>query len=157
MRRPAANPDEARLEPLLQKWADGKATLKDVRGYTDEELYSIARTAYLFFHQGKLQQARVLFQGLYAVNPADPYFARALGVVEFAAGNQTGALSAWDVAIKLAPKDPSAWVGRAEVKLALRQKAQAQEDLRRAEQVAAPDDPLRPKITALLRGLSRAR
>ncbi|MGA9520775.1 MAG: tetratricopeptide repeat protein [Myxococcaceae bacterium] len=143
------------MQQMLQKWAEGKATLKDVRGYTDEELYSIARTAYIFYHQGKLAEARVLFQGLYAVNPTDPYFAKALGVVEFAAGNHTGALTAWDVAIKLAPNDPGAWVGRAEVKIALQQQAQAVEDLRRAAHVAAPDDPLKPKISAMLAALTR--
>ena len=72
---------EARLVQQLQKWADGKATLKDVRGYSDEELYSIARTAYFFYYQGRINEARTLFQGLYAVNPLDAYFAKALGVV----------------------------------------------------------------------------
>ena len=63
--------EEARLLMQLQKWADGKATLKDVRGYSDEELYAIAKTAYFFYYQGRLDEARTLFQGLYAVNPAD--------------------------------------------------------------------------------------
>ena len=44
---PEAPPSEAALIARLQKWADGKATLKDVRGYTDEELYSIARKSRL--------------------------------------------------------------------------------------------------------------
>ena len=125
-----SEPRDAQLAALLQKWADGRATLKDVRGYSDEELYSIARTAYFFYHQGRLNEARTLFQGLYAVNPADPYFARALGVVELAAGNGQGALAAYDVAIKLAPDDAQGYVGRAEVKLTLGQRPAAVEDLR---------------------------
>lgn len=155
MRAPKELSDETRTEQLLQKWADGKATLKDVRGYSDDELYAIARTAYVFFYQGKLQQARTLFQGLYAVNPVDPYFAKALGVIEFAAGNATGSLAAWDVAIKLAPSDPSAYVGRAEVRIAANQKAQAVEDLRRAGQLAKDADPIKAKISALLASLTR--
>ena len=142
--------EEQRTQVLLQKWADGKATLKDVRGYTDEELYAIARTAYTFFYQGKIAQVRTLFQGLYAVNPVEPYFARALGVIEFAAGNPTGAISAYDVAIKLAPNDPGAWVGRAEVKIASNQKASAAEDLRRAQALATEDEALKGKISAML-------
>ncbi len=140
---------------LLQQWADGKATLRDVRGYSDDELYAIARTAYVYYYQGRIPEARTLFQGLYAVNPTDPYFAKALGVVEFAAGNPQGSLAAWDVAIKLAPEDPAAWVGRAEVKIASNQKAQAAEDLRRALQVSRPEEPLKPKISAMLAGLTR--
>ncbi|MFZ5470404.1 MAG: SycD/LcrH family type III secretion system chaperone [Myxococcota bacterium] len=148
-------PKDAKLLALLQRWADGKATLKDVRGYSDEELYAVARTAYFYFYQGRVQEARTLFQGLYAVNPLDPYFAKALGVVELAAGNGQGALAAYDVAVKLAPKDTSAYVGRAEVKVAMGQKAQALEDLRQAAQLARSDDVQKPKISAMLAALSR--
>ena len=34
--------DDVGLAQRLQKWADGKATLKDVRGYTDEDVLKIA-------------------------------------------------------------------------------------------------------------------
>ncbi len=148
-------PDEAKSLQLLQKWADGKTTLREVRGYTDEELYAIAKVAYVYYFQGRIPEARTLFQGLYAVNPAEPYFAKALGVVEFAAGNPQGALAAWDVALKLAPDDPAAWVGRAEVKLASGQKGAAAEDLKRAAAVCKAEDPLMGKINALIAGLNR--
>lgn len=139
----------------LQRWADGKATLKEVRGYSDEELYAVAKTAYFFFYQGRINEARTLFQGLYAVNPLDAYFAKALGVVEFAAGNGQGALAAYDVAIKLSPSDAGAYAGRAEVKLALGQKSQALDDLRRAAQVAKEGDPIKPKVSAMLAAIPR--
>ena len=139
----------------LQRWADGKATLKDVRGYTDEELFSIARTAYYFFYQGKLGEARTLFQGLYAVNPLDAYVAKALGVVEHAAGNPQGALAAYDVALKVSPQDAAAYVGRAEVKIALGQKREAVDDLNRAQQLCRDQEDLKAKVSAMLQSLSR--
>lgn len=145
--------DEAGLASRVQRWADGKATLKDVRGYSDEELYSIARTAYFFYYQGRLNEARTLFQGLYAVNPTDAYFAKALGVAEMAAGNPQGASAAYDVAIKIAPDDPAAYVGRAEVRISQGQRAQAIDDLRRAGQLSTADDALKAKISALLGAL----
>lgn len=154
---PDSPQDEERLAQTLQRWADGKATLREVRGYTDDELYSIARTAYLFFYQGRINEARTLFQGLYAVNPTDAYFAKALGVVELAAGNPQGAQAAYDVALKLAPNDAQAFVGRAEVKLSLGQKAQALEDLRRAVALAPAEDPLARKAAAMVSALTRAR
>jgi type III secretion system low calcium response chaperone LcrH/SycD len=151
--------DEAvALAQRLQKWADGKSTLKDVRGYTDEELYSIARMGYFFFYQGKINEARTVFQGLYAVNPTDTYFAKALGVVEMAAGNAQGAAAAYDVALKIAPRDSAAYVGRAEVRLAMSQKPQAIEDLRRAQQFltdSSVDRALHGKISAMLQSLVR--
>ncbi len=146
---------EAALAARLQKWADGKATLKDVRGYTDEELFSIARTGYFFFYQGKVGEARTVFQGLYAINPLEPYFAKALGVVEMASGNAQGALAAYDVALKISPQDSMAYVGRAEVKLAVGQKTSAVDDLRRAAQFVGDDASLKSKIIAMLETLTK--
>ncbi len=147
--------DDAALAARLQKWADGKATLKEVRGYSDEELYSIARTGYYFYYQGKVNEARTVFQGLYAINPMDPYFAKALGVVEMAAGNPAGAVAAYDVALKLAPQDATAYLGRAEVKLLQGQKVQALEDLRRAQQYSPPQSAESLKVSAMLQALAR--
>lgn len=149
--------DEERTTHLLQRWADGKATLRDVRGYSQEELYAVARAAYFYFYQGRVKEARVLFHGLYAVNPVDPYFAKSLGVLEMASNNPTGALSAYDVAAKLAPDDPAVYLGRAEVKLALGQRPAAVEDLMRARQVAGDGHELWAKINAMLRALGRTR
>jgi type III secretion system low calcium response chaperone LcrH/SycD len=147
--------DDAALAQRLQKWADGKATLKDVRGYSNEELYSIARTGYYFFYQGKVNEARTVFQGLYAINPTDPYFAKALGVVEMAAGNPAGAVAAYDVALKIAPQDPAAYLGRAEVKVLQGQRAQALDDLRKALQLSQPESAENIKASAMLAALSR--
>jgi type III secretion system low calcium response chaperone LcrH/SycD len=129
--------------------------LKEVRGYTEEELFSIARTAYYFYYQGKLDEARTLLQGLYAVNPLDSYVARALGVVEHAAGNPQGAMAAFDVALKISPQDTAAYVGRAEVRLFTGEKSGALEDLKRANALCAENDDLKPKISAMLRIISR--
>src|SRR5262245_58172866 len=52
--RPASSDRQPKASPLaarLQRWADGKGTLKDVRGYSDEELYAVAKTAYFFYYQ----------------------------------------------------------------------------------------------------------
>jgi type III secretion system low calcium response chaperone LcrH/SycD len=151
----AEQPQDQRQIQALQRWADGKATLKEVRGYTDEELFSIARTAYYFFYQGKISEARTLFQGLYAVNPLDAYVAKALGVVEHAAGNAQGALAAFDVALKISPQDAAAYVGRAEVKISMGQKAQAVDDLKRASTLCRDNEDLKTKISALLSALTR--
>lgn len=150
---PPQSPDK--ILQAMQRWADGKATLKEVRGYTDEELYAVARLGYTFFHQGKVAEARTLFQGLFAVNPRDAYLARALAVVEYASGNADGALAAWEVAVKLAPEDPAGYLGRAEVLLAAGQRARAAEDLRRAAG-GRGDERLKNKARAMLEAL-RAR
>ncbi len=143
---PSAPADPDKLAAALQKWADGKATLKEVRGYTDEELYAVARMGYTFFHQGKVDKARTIFQGLFAVNPRDAYLARALAVVEWASGNGDGSLAAWDLSTRLSPEEAEGYLGRAEVLLAQGQKMKAAEDLRRA--AAAPEGDQRAKLKA---------
>ena len=144
-----------RLQSLAHDWANGTATLKDLRGYTEQELYSIARIAYVYFHEGRLDDAHVLFQGLAAVDPLDRYFAGALAVVELAAGNSEAALAAWDAAIELAPDDPSGWLGRGEVWISSGDQVRAAGDLQRARSLAPHNHPLRRKIDALLRAVTR--
>jgi tetratricopeptide (TPR) repeat protein len=136
---------------------EGKATLQEVRGYTDEELYAVARAGHTFFSQGLIPQARAIFQGLFAISPRDAYFARALAVVEFASGNAEGALGAFDVAIKIDPQHPAGYVGRAEVRLAAGQRREAQADLTRGADLAGAKDPLRNKALAMLEALSTRR
>jgi len=138
------------MRELLQRWAERKATLKEVRGYSDEELYSIAQLAHQFFMQGKVEEARTLFQGLYAICPTDVYFAKALGVVELAVGNVQDALAAFDIAVRLSPQDASVLIGRAEVKLAMKQRKPAAEDLLLALKRLSPKSKLHKKAQALL-------
>ena len=147
--------DSLKMIQALQRWADGKGTLKEVRDYADEELYALARMGFYFFYQGKVAEARTLFQGLFAVNPRDAYFARSLAVVEYAAGNAEGSLSAYDVAIKLAPDDAAGYLGRAEIFLALGRKEMAAEDLKRAAWSPGGDERLRAKATALMNSQRR--
>lgn len=151
-----ASREDARRD-VLAKWADGKATLKEVRGYSDEELYAAARAGHVFFNQGLIAEARAIFQGLFAVAPRDPYFARALGVVEWAAGNPDGALGAFDIAVKLDPDDPAGYVGRAEVRIAAGQKREAQADLIRAVQLCREKNALKIKAETMLTALAGRR
>lgn len=141
-----------KLNAAVQRWADGKATLKDVRGYSDEELYAVARTAYAFFHQGKVAEARTIFQGLFAINPRDVYFARALAVVEYASNNAEGAIAAYEVALKLDPNDLAAYLGRAEILLATGHRQRAVEDLKKAL-TCKGDERQKTKARALLDAL----
>ncbi len=152
---PPDTAEAATLKTRLQNWADGKGTLKDVRGYSDEELFSIAKTGYFFYYQGKVAEARTVFQGLYAINPLEPYFAKALGVVEMASGNSEGALAAYDVAIRIAPDDAAGYVGRAEVRLSLGDRTRAVDDLRTASNCASENSALEAKILAMLETLSK--
>lgn len=145
-----AAPSDKELPQLLARWAEGKATLREVRGYTDEEMYAIARAGHVYFQQGQVTEARAIFQGLFALAPRDAGYARALGVVEWAAGNAEGALQAFDVAVKLDPTAAAGFVGRAEVRIAAGQRREARSDLEKAVALGKPKEPLRLKAEAML-------
>ena len=142
---------QSRLQNLVTQWAKGRVTLKEMLGLTDEELFSIANQGYLLFLQGKTESARVLFEGLVAVNPRNAYYYRALGAIYWRLGESQKAIKQFTYAIRVSPKDVSSHINRAEVYIATRQFAQAREDLHTALRHARPiDEALARKARAML-------
>ena len=72
---------QARLNDLAGQWSKGKVSLKQIVGLSEEELYSIASQGFFLFLQGKTEPARVIFEGLVAVDPRNAYYYRALGAI----------------------------------------------------------------------------
>ena len=130
------------LEEVLPQWAEGKATLKDIKGYTEHELYAIAHMSYFYLNQGKVDEAKTLFEGLVALDPMNGYYYRALGVIFYKLGESERALRQFGYAIRVAPKTPHAYVNRAEVNLALGR-------VQRRGKISSrpwPDDPQDPQL-----------
>jgi tetratricopeptide (TPR) repeat protein len=149
--------DEKRsLASLVQTWADGKTTLKEVKGYADDELYAIAHQGYFFLLQGKNEEARTIFEGLIAIDPRNDYYYRAVGVIYHKLGDADRALRAFTNASRLAPSNLAAFINRAEVYIALGRRREALADLDHA--VAIARDPMAPlcrKAAALSEYLRR--
>jgi len=145
------------LQKILPRWAQGQVTLKEIKGYTDDELFAIAHTGYFFLMQGKNDEARTLFEGLVAIDPRNDYYYRALGVIFHKLGDTERALRQFSYAIRVAPRAPAAYVNRAEVMIAQGSLAEALADLQRAWQLLGPkDDRLARKVKALI-GVTRGR
>jgi tetratricopeptide (TPR) repeat protein len=143
---------KSRLQRLIGQWAKGQVTLKDMLGLTEDELYAIANQGYFLFLQGKTESARVIFEGLVAVNPRNPYYYRALGAIYWRLGEPQKAIKQFTYAIRVGPKDVSSYVNRAEVYVSLKQFAPARDDLGAAMRVAGRDDgALVRKARAILR------
>lgn len=150
--------DPETLPSLLPKWAAGQITLKELKGYTDDELYAIAHTGYFFMMQGKNQEAKTLFEGLVAIDPRNDYYYRALGVIFHKLGDVERALKQFGYAIRVSPRSPAAYVNRAEVFISLAKYQDAAGDLRKAlEHVGPKDGDLARKARALLGVTTRRR
>jgi tetratricopeptide (TPR) repeat protein len=135
------DPLTKRLHKLTQEWSQGRVSLKEIVGLSPEELYSIADQGYLFFLQGKIQPAQVIFEGLVAVDPRNAYYYRALGAIYWQ----------FTYAIRVAPHDVSSYVNRAEVFVASKQFEEARKDLHQALSRARQEDqPLVKKANAMI-------
>ena len=150
--------DPEKLPALLPKWAAGQITLKELKGYTDDELYAIAHTGYFFLMQGKNNEAKTLFEGLVAIDPRNDYYYRALGVIFHKLGDAERALKQFGYAIRVQPRGASAYVNRAEVYIATSRYQEAAADLRKAlEHMGPRDASLARKARALLGVVTRRR
>ncbi len=142
---------QARLQKLVTQWSQGKVTLKQIVGLSEEELYAIANQGYFLFLQGKTEPARVLFEGLVAVDPKNAYYYRALGAIYWRLREPQKALKQFTYAIRVSPRDMSSYVNRAEVYVAQKQWKSAKDDLRAAMKSAGPnDDALLRKAHAMM-------
>ncbi|MCP4499959.1 MAG: tetratricopeptide repeat protein [Deltaproteobacteria bacterium] len=148
--------DPSRIPELLPQWASGRVTLKDIKGYTDDELYAIAHTGYFFLMQGKNDEAKTLFEGLVAIDPRSAYYRRALGVIFHKMGDAERAIQQFSSAIQVAPRGAASYINRAEVFITLSRRAEAQADLKTAlDCVTKKENNLRKKAGALLHALTR--
>ncbi len=148
--------DIERPRQAVKKWARGKATLGELKGYTADELYAISQHGYTLFLNGKLGDARVVFEGLVALEPRNDYFYRALGVIYYSQGDPDRALRQFTHAITVAPRTANGYVNRAEVHIAKRDFESARSDLSRAIQVGwSQNEPIVRKASALRDALPR--
>lgn len=140
----------------VRRWARGEATLQELKGYTDEELYMIAQQGYTLFLNGKVKDAQIIFEGLVAIDPRNDYYYRALGVVYHRQGDVERAIRQFTHALTVAPQSPAAYVNRAEVHISRRDYEAALADLSTAIAVSTDlAEPIARKALALQRLLRR--
>ena len=98
---------EQRLKRLATQWSQGRVSLKQIVGLSEEELYAVANQGYYMFLQGKSEQARVIFEGLVAIDPKNAYYYRALGAIYWRLKEPQKALKQFTYAIRVAPSGPT--------------------------------------------------
>lgn len=143
---------EVRLRKLATEWSKGRVSLKQIVGLNEEELYAIASQGYFLFLQGKTQEALVVFEGLVAIDPRNPYYYRALGAIYWRLKASNKAIKQFTYAIRVAPTDISSHINRAEVYVAQGKFNLARTDLQHAMRHAGTlDQPLLQKARAIMR------
>ena len=108
------NPD---TKEKLKKFARGEMTWAEVEGMTFEEAKSIAQVGCDLAAIGRLEEARILFEGLVAGNPKDSASRAALGTVYQKLGRADEAMSEYSAALERDPENPVALANRGELRL----------------------------------------
>ena len=133
--------------------------LSAVRGYARADLIAMAEIGYHYLMSGAPEFAHVIFDGLVAIAPQEPYFALSLGLTHDHLGELKAAARCYARASKLDPTDGRPDVNRAELHIEVRDFDRAKKLLRSGlrKAVAAEDDRLAIKAKALLDHVSRPR
>jgi Flp pilus assembly protein TadD len=101
----------------LKAFARGEATWAEVEGMTFEEAKAIAQVGCDLAAAGRLEEARILFEGLVEGNPKDAAARAALGTVYQKLGRLEEAVAEYSAALEREPGNPVALANRGEVYL----------------------------------------
>jgi tetratricopeptide (TPR) repeat protein len=116
----------------MRRAARGELALADYFSACKERPQEIATLAAAFYAADRLEEARVLFEGLCGIAGGDARYHNALGAVLLRQKRSGEALAALDRALKLDEANLEAWVNRAEAHLLRGQYQEAAADMRRA-------------------------
>ena len=110
--------DETDISPeMVDKIADGSATLKEALGVDDVDVYEIASIGFNCYENNKLDDAQTIFEGLASLNPDDGNAFTMLGSIAQLKGDSDAALEHYTKALELNDDDIAAHTNRGEILL----------------------------------------
>ncbi|MGQ0506411.1 MAG: tetratricopeptide repeat protein [Myxococcaceae bacterium] len=118
---------------------------------TPERIEDIALLGHRLFEEKRLDEAREVFEGLVAMGVEDAFPHTMLGTVYLAKGDASRALALFEAALTLDPADLAARVYRGEIRLTRGKVKLAIDDLQKAIDQGAPDDPFVDRARRLLK------
>lgn len=126
---------DPRAAAKMRAFLQGDVTLADLYSLTHEELYQLCEQGKVFYENGKLTQARSIFEGLTALDPYDSNFHAGLGAVCQQAGELDRALIEYERAIMLNNLDIASRANRAEILIQKEEYVTAGEELQRVAEL----------------------
>ncbi len=113
--------DEAKVDGFtdeqLLALINKEATFQDFFNLSDDVLLAWANQGYLFYKQGKYEEAEVIFKGLVTLNPKVAYYHTALGSLYEAQERYDEAVEEFNKALEIDENDICALVNRGEISL----------------------------------------
>lgn len=116
----------------IVKYVHGEITLAELEGINEAQLYTIAEIGYVLMEEGKLEEARKIYEGLIELSPDESYFHSVLGAIYQRLNYLDRALNEYDRAILLNPDDIPSIVNSAEILLHTGKLLESSERLKKA-------------------------
>lgn len=155
-RLPRLTPPEVETDPGIaperRRTRSGERRAVGVRpsGLTPQQISEMSLFGHQLFEQGRLEEARVIFEGLVGVEVKDPFPYTMLGTIFLAFGDHDRALALFEAALTLDPEEIAALVYRGEIRLNRGKLKLALADLSQAAQMGPRDDPFVDRARRLL-------
>jgi tetratricopeptide (TPR) repeat protein len=130
-------------EEQKDKLLAGEISIGQMVGLTGPEMLEMAMQGFRLYEQGKYKDAKVVFEGLCDLDPAEAYYRTALGAIFLAEEDLQTALGLFNHALALNDKDSAALVNRGEVHLRLGNIVEGAQDFAKAVELDPENkDPL---------------
>jgi len=145
--RDALTYNRGKIEKLLR--GDRRA----LEGLDASSLADVAVLGHQLYEGGRLNEARVVFEGLVAMDPPEPFPYTVLGAIYLAQQDVHRALALFEAALEIDPDDVAALVYRGEIRLRLGNRPRGLRDLERALQIDpdGAESPFSQRARAALR------
>jgi tetratricopeptide (TPR) repeat protein len=119
----------------VEQLMNGKTTLSQFLGLSQEDLYRIAQIGRHLLASGQLAQARQIYEGLVVASPFNSDFYCLLGVIYHRLGEMDPAEQAYSMALQCNRRNGDALAGRGELRLQQGRTDEALPDLQAAVQL----------------------
>lgn len=143
---PALRYHVRKLDELLSAPSPADA----LRSMTRHELAEMSLFGHQLFESGRLEEARVVFEGLVGLDVADAFPHTMLGTVYLAMGRPDRAAALFEAALAIDPDDLAARVYRAELRLQSADGRRAVQTLQAVVAAGPPGDPFVERARRLL-------
>ncbi len=117
---------------------------------SDAQVAEMALFGHRLFEQGKIPEAKIVFEGIVELGVEDPFPHTMLGIIYLSIGDTARALALFEAALALDPEDLAARVYRAEIRLRNGKVRQALEELGKIARDCPKDDPFAKRARKLI-------
>ncbi len=128
-----AQPERVAFDPgRVRQFIIGEITLGELEGIDKAAQYKMAETGFQLLQQGKLDDAKKVFEGLLTLDPRDAYFHMVLGSIAQRRNQFEDSEKHYSRSLRINPYSPSALANRGEVRIELGRLVEGLEDLKQA-------------------------